>query len=127
MARTTKKEKALTPEEKLAQALVPDVEQPSAIDVEGLDHPCLFGLDVGHVFYGQIKRFRVVDGLLRVTVAIEYDACEQRGVILYCCHDSLSESLFVETAIEYIQIGDIITRLTDMSHALSVDTIHRFT
>ena len=28
MARTAKKEKALTPEEKLAQALVPDVEQP---------------------------------------------------------------------------------------------------
>ena len=105
----------------------PDVEQPSAIDVEGLDHPCLFGLDVSHVFYGQIKRFRVVDGLLRVTVAIEFDACEQRGVILHCCHDSLSESLFVETAIEYIQIGDIITRLTDMSHALSVDAIHRFT
>ena len=103
-----------------------DAEQTVTYNVERLNHRFLDILDVIDMLYLQRECFRIVDSLHRVTLVRQFYACKQRRVGSNCHLDSLTESFFVQTAVEDIETRYIVAGLPWVVYTFHVESILRF-
>ena len=96
-----------------------DTEQPVFVEVIGLYERSLFGFDVCRLLHLKCKCLRIVDGLHRVALFVETNACKQRRMRCYCCFNGSAQPLSVKTTVEDVDKRNIITCL-----ALVCDTLH---
>ena len=53
-----------------------DMEKPIVVDIKWYNQMLLFCFYINYLFYLQVKRFAVVDGLHRVTQLVQFDTSE---------------------------------------------------
>ena len=69
-------------------------------------------MDIGYLLYLQRESPVAIDYLPGFALLIHFDACEERRMSLYCGLNSRLQALCVQTAVQYIQIGNVVTRLS---------------
>ena len=103
------------------------VEEPSAVELVGLDELPLLRFDVGDLLHGKAEFFFVhIDGLEGVAFAAHLNAGEERGMRLEGRHDGPAQALGVETTVKDIEIRHVVVGFVLVAYAFCVDAVLGF-
>ena len=105
----------------------PHTEEQITVDVERLDKALDGSPDVRDMLYLPQRDFlAVVDGLYRVAMLVHSYACQEGRMGGNCGFNGRLEPVLIQTAVECIEVRNIVIRFAWMLGALHVKAVLRF-
>ena len=98
------------------------MKQPATIEFEGLDEFSFLSFNIRNLFDGKTEfLFFQINGLQRLTLFTQLNACEKNGMGMYRRLDGATQTVSINTAVKDIQERKVIKDLVFMLYAFGIN------